>query len=138
MFNAFSTVFFFAMLSFSTFYFFKLMLFSHTLLKNMNCLIHSCIFLIICSCNNFILTQVNTNFKLINKINAGSPHKCELSAFQFYIQATLFILKRQNPLSSPIFSFKAFQDFLQGLGLLSLSSLLSLDIPLFSRLSPWF
>jgi hypothetical protein len=25
-----------------------------------------------------------------------------------YIQATLFILKRQNPLSSPIFSFKAF------------------------------
>jgi len=25
-----------------------------------------------------------------------------------YIQATLFILKRQNPLPSPIFSFKAF------------------------------
>ena len=55
-----------------------------------------------------------------------------------YIRATLFILKRQNPLSSPIFSFKAFQDFLQGLGLLSISSLLSLDIPLFSRISPWF
>ena len=34
----------------------------------------------------------------------------------YYIRATLFILKRQNPLSSPNFSFKAFYDFLQGLG----------------------
>jgi hypothetical protein len=69
----------------------------------------------------------------------GHPQKRILPKMKSpYIQATLFILKRQNPLSSPIFSFKAFYDFLQGLGLLSLSSLLSLDIPLFSRLSPWF
>ena len=71
--------------------------------------------------------------------NPYKAHKYKLCRdLPFYIQATLFILKRQNPLSSPIFSFKAFYDFLQGLGLLSLSSLLSLDIPLFSRLSPWF
>ena len=69
----------------------------------------------------------------------GHPQKRILPKMKSpYIRATLFILKRQNPLSSPIFSFKAFYDFLQGLGLLSLSSLLSLDIPLFSRLSPWF
>ena len=69
----------------------------------------------------------------------GHPQKRILPKMKSpYIRATLFILKRQNPLSSPIVSFKASLDFLQGLGLLSLSSLLSLDIPLFSRLSPWF
>jgi len=38
----------------------------------------------------------------------GHPQKRILPKMKSpYIQATLFILKRQNPLSSPIFSFKA-------------------------------
>ena len=40
----------------------------------------------------------------------GHPQKRILPKMKSpYIQATLFILKRQNPLSSPIFSFKAFR-----------------------------
>jgi len=44
------------------------------------------------------------------KAHKKKPHKWLIYAIYealFYIQATLFILKRQNPLSSPIFSFKA-------------------------------
>ena len=53
----------------------------------------------------------------------GHPQKRILPKMQSpYIRATLFILKMQNSLSPPIFSFKASLDFLQGLGLLSLIS----------------
>ena len=38
---------------------------------------------------------------------AKKRRKFGISWLLYYIQATLFILKRQNPLSSPIFSFKA-------------------------------
>ena len=70
----------------------------------------------------------------------GHPQKRILPKMKSpYIQATLFILKRQNPLSSPNFSFKASLDFLQGLGLLSLSSLFLLSFfSLISRYSSIF
>ena len=65
----------------------------------------------------------------------GHPQKRILPKMKSpYIQATLFILKRQNPLSSPIFSFKASLDFIQGLGLLSLISRYSSIFKAFSMI----
>ena len=76
-----------------------------------------------------IVIWLSHNIKRVKK-----RRKFGISWPMYYIQATLFILKKQNPLSSPIFSFKASLDFIQGLGLLSLISRYSSIFKAFSMI----